>query len=236
MLVNGANVASLYLLTGTHGGPLPGPGGKSIPATNKKIGYLMGHVAELDATGSKVIKEATYADSGTLMAHIGMNPAPARPVMEAGAASPTVVVSSGSDAEAKNVEAFRASTDAFNKRDVKALAAFNTPDVVFHDLTQPKDMNAKENEAMMGGFFTAFPDARLTLDSSWGAGDYVVTRGTFEGTNKGAAPAMGIKKPTGKPVRVRFLEITRLEGGKYKEDWLIFDSMAFAGQLGLLGN
>jgi predicted ester cyclase len=67
----------------------------------------------------------------------------------------------------------------------------------------------------------------------WGAGDYVVTEGTFGGTNKGAMPAMGIKKATGKSVKVRFVEITRIEAGKIKEDWLVFDSLAFATQLGL---
>lgn len=44
---------------------------------------------------------------------------------------------------------------------------------------------------------------------------------------------MGITKPTGKAAKVRFLEITRIENGKIKEDWLVFDSLALATQLGL---
>lgn len=236
VFVHGDDVVGVYLLNGTHAGPLPGPGGKAIPATNKKIGYSMVHVMQLDSTGAKGTKESMYADGGTLMAQIGLNPAPARPVMEGGPASPTVVVSTGSETETKNVAAFRAGADAFNKHDVKELASYNAPDAVFHDMTQPKDMDAKGNVAMIGQFFKAFPDCRLTIDSSWGAGDYVVSRGVFEGTNKGAAPAMGITKATGKPVRSQFIEITRMDGGKVKEDWLFFDSMAFAGQLGLLAN
>jgi len=35
-------VAGLAVVTGTHGGPLPGPDGKPIAATHKKIGYVMG--------------------------------------------------------------------------------------------------------------------------------------------------------------------------------------------------
>ena len=45
---------------------------------------------------------------------------------------------------------------------------------------------------------------------------------------------MGIKKPTGKAVSVRYLDITRWENGKIKEEWLFYDGMAIAGQLGLL--
>jgi predicted ester cyclase len=42
----------------------------------------------------------------------------------------------------------------------------------------------------------------------------------------------GIKKATGKPVKIRFVEITSFESGEIKEDWLIVDSMAFGQQLG----
>ena len=79
-------------------------------------------------------------------------------------------------------------------------------------------------------------NSQLTVDAVWGAGDYIAARGIFEGTNTGASPSMGIKKATGKPVQSHFLEISKYENGKIKEDWLIFDSMAFAAQLGLLGS
>ena len=82
--------------------------------------------------------------------------------------------------------------------------------------------------------FAAFPDAKVATTSVWGAGDYVVVAGRFEGTNSGPFAAMGVKKATGKPVAVRFVEITKWQGGKVKEDWLFYDGMAFAGQLGLL--
>src|SRR5262249_32597223 len=138
-----------------------------------------------------------------------------------------------SDTEMKNVEAYRASAEAFNKHDVKAVASYNAPDAVFHDMTQPKDMDAKANTAMLNDFFKGFPDAHLTFTSVFGAGDYTVARGTFEGTNAGAMPSMGIKKATGKPVKVQFVEIGKFENGKTKEDWLFFDGMAFGSQLGL---
>lgn len=225
-------VAGLAVITGTHGGPMPaGPDGKPIPATNKKVGYIMSVVVDL-ADGA-VVKERQYADNTTLLAQIGAIKAPSRPVMAAGAAAPTVVVSTGSDAERANVEIFRANMAAFNAHDQKTLASMNAADSVFHDYTQPKDMTSADNINGLVQLFKGFPDAMLEAASMWGAGDYVVTEGTFSGTNKGAVPMMGIKKATGKAAKVRFLEITKIEAGKIKEDWLVFDSMAFAAQLGL---
>ena len=43
ILVNGEHVASVLLLKGTNSGPLPGPGGAVLPATNKKFGVLIAH-------------------------------------------------------------------------------------------------------------------------------------------------------------------------------------------------
>jgi hypothetical protein len=44
---------------------------------------------------------------------------------------------------------------------------------------------------------------------------------------------MGIKQATNKPIRSQFIEIVKFENGKFKEDWLIYDMMAFMGQLGM---
>jgi predicted ester cyclase len=231
VLASKNSVAGLAVVSGTHGGPLPGPDGKPIAATNKKVGYMMSVVVEL-ADGA-VVKERQYADSTTMMAQLGVIKAPTRPVMAGTAAAPTVVVATGSDAERANVETFRANVAAFNAHDPKALDALNAADAVFHDYTQPKDMDSKGNVTGVVQLFKGFPDAMLDATTMWGAGDYVVTEGTFSGTNTGAVPIMGITKPTGKPVKVRFVEFTKIEGGKIKEDWLVFDSLAFATQLGL---
>lgn len=192
---------------------------------------MFGLVTEI-AEGA-VVKERQYADNTTLLAQLGVIKAPTRPVMAAATGAPTVVVSTGSDTERANVETFRANMKAFNDHDVKTLADMNAADGVFHDYTQPKDVDGKGNIAALGELFKGFPDAKVEAATSWGAGDYVVTEGTFSGTNTGAVPTMGIKKPSGKSARVRFLEITKIEGGKIKEDWLVFDSAAFAAQLGL---
>jgi predicted ester cyclase len=180
------------------------------------------------------VKEEFYSDSGTLLAQLGLNPAPARPAAAGSAAAPVVVTAGGTPAELSNIEAARAQLAAFNSHDAKSMAAFNAPGVVLHDMGAPKDMTNEENISGTMDMFTAFPDAKLVASSIWGAGDYVVVVGRFEGTNKGPFAAMGIKKATGKPAAVRYVEITKWQDGNVKEDWLFYDSMAFAGQLGLL--
>ena len=230
VLASKDSVAGLAVVAGTHGGPLPGPGGKPIAATNKKIGYMMGLV--VDIADGAVVRERQYADNTTMLAELGVIKAPTRPLLTA-AAAPIVVLSTGADTERAAVETFRANMAAFNAHDVKALAAMNASDAVFHDYTQAKDVDSAGNAAGLVELFKGFPDAKIEASSSWGAGDYAVTEGTFSGTNKAAVPSMGIKKATGKAAKVRFLEITKAEGGKIKEDWLVFESMALAAQLGL---
>jgi predicted ester cyclase len=234
ILINGDTLVSVYVLNGTHTGPLASPDGKSLPPTNKPIGFLQAHWIQMDAIGNKVVKEAFYSDSGTMMAQLGVNPAPARPVMTSAVASPTVAIAAGSPAEQRNVDAFKAQIGAFNARDAKGSTGDVAPDAVFRDVSAPKDQTVTENIAGTVEMFKAFPDARLTPSSIWGAGDYVVVVGRFQGTNTGPFPTMGIKKATGKAAGVGYLEVIRFENGKLKEDTLFYNGMAFASQLGLM--
>jgi predicted ester cyclase len=235
ILINGDTIVSVYVINATHTGALTGPGGQSIPATNKPIGYLQAHLAQTDATGGKVVKEEFYSDSGTMMAQLGISPAPARPVMASTTAAPKVIVAGGTPAEMSNVETSRVQMAAFNSHNAKGVDTYNAADSVYHDMAMPKDQNSKENLAGTLDMFKAFPDAKLATSSIWAAGDYVVVTGRFEGTNKGPMAALGIKKATGKSVSVRYLDIARWEGGKIKEEWLFYNGMAFATQLGMVG-
>jgi len=233
ILVKGDTIVSVYVLSGTHSGPLLGPDGQSTPPTNKPIGFYQAHVVQTDATGSKVLKEELYSDSGTMMAQLGLNPAPARPVIASKTAAPTVVIASGTPAELSNVDRLRAQMAAYNSHDAKGVDSYNAPDLVYRDMSMPADQTAKEYLSGTLDMFKAFPDVKLVPLSAWGAGSYVVVAGRFEGTNKGPIPAMGIKKPTGKTVSARYLDIARWEDGRIKEEWLFYDGLAMAGQLGL---
>jgi predicted ester cyclase len=233
VLANGAHIVGLALWKGTHTAPMPGPDGQPIPATGKKFGFLMANTVELDADRTGVQAEANYVEIGTLLGQLGLSKAPVRAVAETGAASPTVVIAKNDEAEAKNVAAVQAQLAAFNKHDLAAADAAVAGNYVLHEIATPADTNKKQSLASLKDLFKAFSDVRLTPSLVYGAGDYVVVQGTFDGTNDGPMPALGLKKGTGKSVKSQFIEVFRFENGKVAEDWLFYNGASFAGQLGL---
>ena len=233
ILIKGETILGIHVVTGTHTGTLIGPDGTSIPPTGKPFGFYQAHLARTDPAGNRVVKEQFYSDSGTLMAQLGLNPAPARPVAAVPTAAPAVVAAAGTPAELGNLDLMRAQMAAFNSHDAKGVDAYNAPGLVIHDMAMPADQSAKESLAGMQEFFKAFPDAKLSPESLWAAGSYVVAAGRLTATNKGPAPAMGIKRPTGKALSIQYLDVTRWENGKLQEEWMFYDGAAFARQLGL---
>jgi predicted ester cyclase len=231
VLANGDRMASIALYTGTNTGPLPpGPDGKAIPATGKPIGFLIAHTLQTDPTGSHADRDAAYVDEGTMLAQIGVTKTPARPVEKPTGASPTVVIARNDAAETGNVAVIEGFFDALNKKDFAAIDAARADDYKMVEIAAPKDRNKKEELASTKEMLAGFPDAKIVPTTSWGAGDYVVTSGTFEGTNLGPLPSMGLKK-TGRKASARFLAVFRLDGGKVKEEWLFYNGAAFAAQL-----
>ena len=230
---NGEHVASIALYTGTNTAPLPpGPDGKSMPATSKSIGFLIGHTLELDPTGSFGVRDAAYVDEGTMMAQLGISPAPARPVEKPSGVKTMVFIAKNDDAEAANLAAARKLFDTVNAHDLKAITAMTPDDYKLIEVARPGDMGKKESLAGTKEMLGAFPDVKITPSKMWAAREYVIVEGTFEGTNTGDLPSMGLKK-TGKRVSGRFFEVMRFENGQCKEDWLFYNGAAFARQLGV---
>jgi ketosteroid isomerase-like protein len=139
------------------------------------------------------------------------------------------------DAEKVNVETVKKMVEAFNQHDAAGVEAFLADDAVLTEAYAPADRSGKK-EIMKGWKETwkGFSDAKVQHTSIWAAGDYVVTTGVFSGTNDGPYPAAKIWTKTGKPLSVQCLEVTKLEAGKVKKQWLFSNGMAFAAQLGLL--
>ncbi len=228
VLAHGPHVAGVYVLAGTNKGPMMGPDGKEMPATNKTFSQLFAHMVELDSEG-KATKEIGIQDTGTFMNHLGLSKMPARPPATA-PASPTIVIAKGDATENKNVEIIQQSYDAFNKHDMKATMSFNAPNLVFHEIAAPADQNLKQSTESLSQIWKGFPDAKLTISGIWGAGDYVVLNGTMTGTNTGMFAPMKINK-TGKAINVPMIEIDRIADGKIAESWLFYDGGMFASQL-----
>ena len=232
-LVNGNNILGIVLLRGTHDGNYMTQMG-SVPPTHKKVGFLAAHRVELNDLG-KIVKEVFAYDGATVAGQLGLAavPQPHRKVLEAGWSSEKpVVVASGNELEKANLLAFGKEAEGFNKHDSAAALGAAADDIVFSKLSAPADlMGKKEAQKGMEEMFKAFPDAKSEVKTVWAAGDYVVSSGTWSGTNTGD---MAKLKKTGKAVSLHFIEVDKYVAGKTKNIWLFTNGAAAAVQLGLM--
>lgn len=98
-----------------------------------------------------------------------------------------------------------------------------------HDLPLPT-RGAEAFKQVVGMFRGAFPDIRITLEDEFGDGDRG-SRGTFTGTHQG--DFMGVPA-TGRPVTIKYMDLWRVEDGKFVENWAQMDMMGLMQQLGAL--
>jgi steroid delta-isomerase-like uncharacterized protein len=63
-------VCATYMFTGTHKGPLKGPGGKTIPPTNKSI--RIEFASALKFENGKIAEEHIYYDRLEMLAQLGI--------------------------------------------------------------------------------------------------------------------------------------------------------------------
>lgn len=70
LFAQGEWVCGQYTVSGTHTGPLPGPEGKDIPATNKRVKMSSATVYRIQ--GGKVTEVHEYFDMLGFMAQLGL--------------------------------------------------------------------------------------------------------------------------------------------------------------------
>lgn len=80
-------------------------------------------------------------------------------------------------------------------------------------------------------FRAAFPDIHATQEQVLAEGDRVATHGYFTGTHRGDFNGI---PPTGKSVKVAYIDVWRLENGKAVENWVQMDMMGLLQQLGVV--
>ena len=132
-------------------------------------------------------------------------------------------------------EAFERGTDTFNAHDLDGFAEVLADDVAF---TAPGGLRGEGRDACVefyGSWFGAFPDAHVQVHSLHLLDDVAVEEGTFTGTHDGVlhGPA-GAIAPTGRAVRLDYLQVLRFRDGKHTSFHLSFDRLAMLEQLGLV--
>ena len=65
-------VSGEFVTSGTHKGPLPGPGGQTIPSTNKPVRIHACNVYKFE--GGKITEVRQYYDALGMMAQLGLAP------------------------------------------------------------------------------------------------------------------------------------------------------------------
>lgn len=104
------------------------------------------------------------------------------------------------------------------------------PNYTFHDAFMPmRGIEALKQSTR--AFRAAFPDLHVTIEDLIGEGETVVMRWTLRGTHKGEL--MGIA-PTGKPITMTGMSISRFANGRQAETWQSQDTLNMLQQLGAL--
>ena len=225
---DGSQIVHLLAAYGTQSGELMG-----LPPSGKQVGMTSIMHAQLDSSGH-IVREDQYADMATFMAHIGAIPGPARELYTAGSLGGwDYVIQTGSDAEAANLRAVESFIAASNGRDMDAIMAFYSDDVVFDLITSPTVFRGQESvrEAIAASHAMS-SDAAATVTWSLAAGEHVAVAGAFGGVNDG--PLDSGLPATNKPFELRYLALFRLEDGLIAEHAIYQNGIALAAQLGLL--
>ena len=118
---------------------------------------------------------------------------------------------------------------AFNDRDLGALDGLVADDYVNH-AALPGTPPGREGQAeVMKRLWTAFPDARFTIEHLAMDGDTVICIGTMEGTHEGELLGMAA---SGRRVQWRMCHLVRVDGeGRAAEHRAIRDDLGLLRQM-----
>jgi ketosteroid isomerase-like protein len=132
-------------------------------------------------------------------------------------------------------EAFEQGTAPFNAHDADGFARVLTDDVVF---AAPGGMRGEGRATcaeFYAGWFAAFPDAHVQVDAVHFVDDIAVEEGTFTGTHDGVLHTPGGDiPPTGRPVRIDYVQVIHYREGNHASFNLMFDRLLMLEQLGLV--
>jgi steroid delta-isomerase-like uncharacterized protein len=120
--------------------------------------------------------------------------------------------------------------EMWNNANLNMVEEAYAPEIVRHDCGVPEDIVGLENmKNYLKNLFNAFPDLNITVDEIIVAGNKMVQRWIFTGTNTGSMHGM---PPTGKNVRFSGVSIGYFNKGKAVEIWDFYNVLDMMQQLG----
>jgi predicted ester cyclase len=121
--------------------------------------------------------------------------------------------------------------EGVNQNKLSVLDELIAPVFVNYDAPPGTKRGPEGMRQLVGMFRTAFPDLHVTFEEEFADGDYVIHRGYVTGTHQGEFQGI---PPTGKPVKIKFVDIWRVVKGKAVENWVQMDMLGLMQQLGVL--
>lgn len=221
VLVDGRSVFAILLITGTQDGILHCHG--DWPASNKRIGLLAMERVAFDDAG-RITDEWLYYDSRTVRGQIGALPAgedPTRaPIADRWVGAPIIAVSTDGTRDRAHKRVVQELTDAINAHHPAQAAALLTDDAVDSDPGQDVDHRGREAlEKGFAGLLSVVPDYHRDVPELFAAGDYVVAPGVKTGTWGRS------------PLKLRYIELAKLEGQRIAALWRFYDVTALEDQV-----
>jgi steroid delta-isomerase-like uncharacterized protein len=137
-----------------------------------------------------------------------------------------------------NLELDQENIAAWNAHDVDRLLAILSDEVVWRDVGNPQPLRGKEGARQFAqGWFSAFPDIKLTVTNRVITEDQVATEVEFTGTNSGPlvlAPGVPPIPATNKMVNAKGTYFLRIKNSKAVEVRTYPDAAGLMMQLGLI--
>jgi predicted ester cyclase len=132
-------------------------------------------------------------------------------------------------------EAFEKGTETFNAHDMQGFGDALTDDVIFEAPGGIRGTGKAACVAFFGSWHDAFPDAHVDVQRVHVMDNVAVEEGTFTGTHNGVlhSPA-GDFPPTGRSVRIAYIQVLHFRNDKHASFNLIFDRLSMLEQLGLI--
>ena len=133
--------------------------------------------------------------------------------------------------EEQNIAMMRKSFEEWNKGNPGFFMESTTPDYVYYSPSGNPNPNTREDAIeSVKLIWKGFPDVSFSIVDIMADGDKTVTRFVIRGTHEGEF--MGIPA-TGKKIEVSGIMVSRIENGKWVEEWEEMDTMGMMMQLGM---
>jgi len=141
------------------------------------------------------------------------------------------VMKAQAEVEEQNKELMRKSFEEWNKGNSEFFMEATTPDYVYYSPSgNPNPMSREDAVESVKMFWKGFPDISFRIEEIIAEGDKITTRFVARGTHEGEF--MGVPA-TGNKIELSTIIITRIENGKFVEEWEEMDRLGLMMQLGM---